>query len=167
MLDEEGWTWKDIMTSPLSPHDSQGFLIQQPILGACLQFAELKGFVFNLDSDSPSIEVLAIPADASRGRPGLFSMEDVQTVLQFEMSDLFFISLDPPNKINAFTPFSSYDTETKSYTNHHGFTHFLKLDVQETSTELQIHAGACSVSIILNSIITVVPTLYSTYTMIV
>ena len=108
MLNEKGWTWEnvaDIMTSPLSPRDSQGFLIQQPILGARLQFAELKGFAFNLDSDSPSIEVLAIPADASRGRPGLFSMEDVQTVLQFEMKDLFIFSLDPPNNNQRFHPF--------------------------------------------------------------
>ncbi len=108
MLDEKGWTWEnvaDIMTSPLSPRDPEGFLIQQPYFGVRLQFAELKGFVFNLDSDSPSIEVLAIPADASRGRLGLFSMEDIQTVLQFEMSDLFFFSLDPPNENQHFHPF--------------------------------------------------------------
>ena len=108
MLDEKGWTWEnvaDIMTSPLSPRDSEGFLIQQPILGVRLQFAELKGFAFNLDPDSPSVEILAIPADVSRGRLGLFSMEEVQTVLQFEMGDLFYFSLDPPNDNQRFHPF--------------------------------------------------------------
>ena len=111
MLHEKGWTWEnvaDIMTSPLSPRDPEGFLIQRPIFGVSLQFSELKGFAFNLDTDAPSIEILAIPADASRGRLGLFSMEDVQTVLQLELNDLIFFSLDPPNENQRFHPFQQF-----------------------------------------------------------
>ena len=111
MLSDKGWTYQDVadlMTSPLSPRDHEGFLIQQPFLGAPLEFSELKGFAFNLDSDNPSIEIIAIPADRSRGRIGLFSMEDVQTVLQVETIDLVIFSLDPPNENQRFHPFQQF-----------------------------------------------------------
>ena len=119
MLHEKGWTWEDVatlMTSPLSPRDQEGWLIQQPILGLPLEFSELKGFAFNLDPECPSIEIIAIPADRSRGRVGLFSMEDVQTVLQLDADELYpiFFSLDSPNSNQRFHPFQQfrYGTET-------------------------------------------------------
>lgn len=113
MLREKGWSWNDVvnlMTSPLSPRDSDGWLIQQPYLGIPMEFAELKGFSFNLDPDHPSIEVIAIPADNSRGRVGLFSMQDVQTVLQLDALELYpiFFSLDQPSENQRFHPFQQF-----------------------------------------------------------
>ena len=113
MLREKGWTWSDVanrMTSPLSPRDSDGWLIQQPFLGVPMEFAELKGFSFNLDSDHPSIEIIAIPANNSKGRVGLFSMEDVQTVLQLDAADLYplFFSLDSPSENQRYHPFQQF-----------------------------------------------------------
>ena len=113
MLLEKGCTWEDVaalMTSPLSPRDQEGWLIQQPVLGMSLEFAELKGFAFNLDPECPSIEIIAIPADRSRGRVGLFSMEDVQTVLQLDADELYpiFFSLDSPNANQRFHPFQQF-----------------------------------------------------------
>jgi hypothetical protein len=113
MLREKGWSWNDVvnrMRSPLSPRDSDGWLIQQPYLGVRMEFAELKGFSFDMDPDHPSIEIIAIPADNSRGRVGLFSMQDVQTVLQLDASDLYpiFFSLDPPSENQRFHPFQQF-----------------------------------------------------------
>ena len=113
MLREKGWSWNDVvnrMTSPLSPRDSDGWLIQQPYLGVRMEFAELKGFSFDLDPDHPSIEIITIPADNSRGRVGLFSMQDVQTVLQLDASDLYpiFFSLDAPSENQRFHPFQQF-----------------------------------------------------------
>lgn len=113
MLNEKEWTWEDVaclMTSPLSPRDQEGWLIQQPVLGQSLEFSELKGFAFNLDPECPSVEIIAIPADRSRGRVGLFSMEDVQTVLQLDPGDLYpiFFSLDSPNANQQFHPFQQF-----------------------------------------------------------
>ena len=113
MLREKGWSWNDVvnlMTSPLTLRDSDGWLIQQPYLGIPMEFAELKGFSFDLDPDHPSIEIITIPADNSRGRVGLFSMQDVQTVLQLDASELYpiFFSLDQPNENQRFHPFQQF-----------------------------------------------------------
>ena len=118
MLRERGWTWNDVanrMKSPLSPRDSDGWLIQQPYLGMHMEFAQLKGFSFNLDSDHPSIEVIAIPANSSKGKVGLFSMEDIQTVLQLDATELYpiFFSLDPPNDNQRFHPFQQFRYKTE------------------------------------------------------
>ena len=118
MLRERGWTWNDVanrMKSPLSPRDSDGWLIQQPYLGMHMEFAELKGFAFNLDSDHPSIEIIAIPANSSKGKVGLFSMEDVQTVLQLDATEVYpiFFSLDPPNENQRFHPFQQFRYKTE------------------------------------------------------
>ena len=63
LLKEKGWKWEDVvhlMTSPLSPRDSEGWLIQSHALGIPMEFATLKGFVFNTDSDYPSIKIVTI-----------------------------------------------------------------------------------------------------------
>ena len=118
MLRERGWTWNDVanrMKSPLSPRDSDGWLIQQPFLGVPMAFAKLKGFSFNLDPDNPSIEIIAIPASNLKGKVGLFSMEDVQTVLQLDATELYpiFFSLDPPNENQRFHPFQQFRYRTE------------------------------------------------------
>ena len=110
MLHENGWTWSDVvdlMTSPLSPRDSEGWLIQQQTLGIDMPFAKLTGFVVNTSADRPSIEIVAVPADPSCGLVGLFSMDDVQTVLQLAAADAYPIhfSLDPPNLHQKYHPF--------------------------------------------------------------
>ena len=110
MLHEKGWTWNDVvnlMTSPLSPRDCDGWLIQQKALGIPMPFAKLTGFSFNMDATSPSIEIIAIPADPANGLVGLFSMHDVQTMLQLAAADAYpiFFSLDPPNLHQNYHPF--------------------------------------------------------------
>ena len=70
----------------------------------------IKRFAFNLDPDYPSIEIIVIPADRSRGRVGLFSMEDVHTVLQLDASEMYPIifSLASPNANQRFHPFQQF-----------------------------------------------------------
>lgn len=102
MLQERGCSWEDVtdvMSSPLTARTSDGWFIQQPRLNAQLEYGELKGFV--LDLDKPSIELLVEPS-----RVGLFSQDDVDTVLRLD-DDVFpvFFSLDPPSKDQHFHPF--------------------------------------------------------------
>ena len=122
MLCDKGWTWNDVvnlMISPLSPRDSEGWLIQQKFLGASMPFAKLTGFIFNTNPDSPSIEIVAIPADPSNGLVGLFSMDDIQTVLQLASSDAYpiYFSLDPPNLYQKRHPFQEWRYEPKELQN--------------------------------------------------
>ena len=122
MLRDKGWTWNDVvdlMTSPLSPRDSEGWLIQQKSLGVSMPFAKLTGFVINSNADSPSIEIVAIPADPSNGLVGLFSMDDVQTVLQLASLDAYpiFFSLDPPNLHQKRHPFQQWRYKPKELQN--------------------------------------------------
>lgn len=131
MLCEKGWTWNDVihlMISPLSRCDSEGWLIPQPILGIPLPFAKLTGFVLNTDADSPSIEIKAVPADPSNGLPGLFSMDDVQTILQLPKSEAYpiFFSLDPQTYTRNIIPFTSGDIDQNSYKILYFFTLSLK-----------------------------------------
>ena len=129
MLHEKGWTWNDVvslMTSPLSPRDSEGWLIQQQMLGVSMPFAKLTGFVFNISSDSPSIEIVAVPADPSKGLIGMFSMDDVQTVLQLAAIDAYpiFFSLDSPNLHQKRHPFQQWRYKPKELQNS-SFVHTL------------------------------------------
>ena len=122
MLQEKGWTWNDVvklMTSSLSPRDSEGWLIQQEVLGHSMPFAKLTGLVFNINKDSPSIEIVAVPADPSNGLIGLFSMEDVQTILQLAAKDAYPIlfSLDPPTVHQKYHPFQNWQYKPKELQN--------------------------------------------------
>ncbi len=48
LLAEKGWKMPDVsrlMTSPLSPRDTEGWLIQQPKLGLKQEFADIKGMI--------------------------------------------------------------------------------------------------------------------------
>ena len=110
LLLEKGWSWEDVadvMTSPLSPRDSEGWLIQQPKLGIPMRYSSFEGFVLNLDSNSPSIELIVVPANSREGRIGVFSEDDVRTVLQLEANEMYpiFFSLDPPSESERFHPF--------------------------------------------------------------
>lgn len=122
MLREKGWTWNDVvslMTSPLSPRDSEGWLIQQQTLGISMPFSKLTGFVFNISSESPSIEIVAVPADPSKGLIGMFSMNDVQTVLQLVALDAYpiFFSLDSPSLHQKRHPFQQWRYKPKELQN--------------------------------------------------
>lgn len=122
MLREKGWTWSDVvklMTSPLSPRDSDGWLIQQRELGTSMPFAKLTGFVFNISKDSPSIEIVVVPADPSNGLIGSFSMNDVQSMLQLAAIDAYPIvfSLDPPSVHQKYHPFHQWRYRPKELQN--------------------------------------------------
>lgn len=108
LLKTKGLSWSDIsdsMCSPLNPRTPDGWLLQQENLGGDLQFAQLRGFEFDIDSDSPSIKLTAVPT--GHGAKGLFSTADVHTVLQIPTKELFPIlfSLDPPDETQHFHPF--------------------------------------------------------------
>ena len=100
LLHSQSWSWNDvvnILSSPLSPRDSDGWLIQSPHLGIPQQYSEITGFIIDTDSEHPSIELLVVEADPRRGRIGLFSQEDINTMLQLNDSDFpLYFSLDPP-----------------------------------------------------------------------
>ena len=109
LLKTKGLSWSDIsdsMCSPLNPRSQGGWLLQKNHLGGNLEFAEMKGFSMNIDVDSPSIKLTIVPA-STQGKRGMFSANDVHTVLQIPSKDRFPIifSLDPPNTTQRFHPF--------------------------------------------------------------
>lgn len=119
MMKEKGLAWDDVaaaMTSPLTPHDSDGWLICQSNLGNSPEYSELKGFVFNTDAKKHSIEILADTSSTRKHRVGLFSQSDINTILQISLSDIYpmFFSLDQPNPDQHYHPFQkmTYMPET-------------------------------------------------------
>lgn len=126
LLHEKGWTMSDVvdlMTSPLSRRDSDGWLVPQPKLGSPQEYSEIKGMVLNLDSECPSIELAIVPADNSRGRLGTFNQTDFQDVISMvldeEYTGTLSFSLDQPDENKRFHPFQefSYRPETLQKTN--------------------------------------------------
>ena len=120
LLKEKGWSWNnvsDLMTSPLSPRDSEGWLIRKSTLGVSMEYASFKGFVFNIDPNNPSVEILVEPANVIQGKIGLFSQEDVETVLQLDSDYGLFFSLDPPSVDQQFHPFQEWNYEPKRLQN--------------------------------------------------
>ena len=108
LLASKGLSWSDItdsMHSPLNPRSPDGWLLQQEHLGGNLGFVELRGFELDIDSDNPSINLTAVPTRTDKC--GLFSAEDVHTVLQIPSDELFpiYFSLDPPSDTQRFHPF--------------------------------------------------------------
>ena len=101
LLKAQGWSWNDVrqtMSTELCPRDQNGWIIQKPYLGVTQQYYEINGFVVNTDPEHPSIKLLVVEANAKRGRPGLFSQEDINTMLQLDLDDLpLYFSLDPPS----------------------------------------------------------------------
>ena len=113
LLSEKGWTMSDVtdlMTSPLSPRDGDGYLIQQPKLGVQLEFAEIKGMILDLDSTHPSIQLVVVPANHSRGRMGTCSQTDFQHVLSMveKATGTLFFSLEQPDNQKRFHPFQEF-----------------------------------------------------------
>ena len=117
LLHEKGYSWEDVvrnLTSHLSPRDSEGWLqSQNSRMGTRnLEYAELKGFVIDLDNNS--IEIIVTPANPREGKVGLFSQEDIAAVLQLESSEVLpiYFSLDPPSKHERFHPFQLMTTSS-------------------------------------------------------
>ena len=110
MLAEKGWSWQDVsqtMSSSLSLRTPDGWLQPQPKFNVPMEYAELKGFVIKVD-EHPSVELL-VTRVSTQGKSGLFSRNDVDTILQLEDSDWeskpMFFSLDPPSSKEQFHPF--------------------------------------------------------------
>ena len=120
LLAEKGWKMSDVsrlMTSPLSPRDTEGWLIQQPKLGLKQEFADIKGMIINLDSHNPSIELVVVPADETRGHVGTCSQTDFQHVLSIvndEADESLFFSLDQPDNQKRFHPFQEFRYTSES-----------------------------------------------------
>ena len=117
LLAEKGWTWNDVsqlMTSPLSPRDNDGWLRRGHTLGNNLEYSKIHGFQFNMDSKNPSIELLVVPASSKD--VGLFSRDDVNTVLQMNSDEFHpaFFSLDPPSKTEHYHPFQKFQYSPNS-----------------------------------------------------
>ncbi len=98
LLTSKKWRWDEVeqlLSSPLTPRDKDGWFIKSPFMGVQLEYLELTGFRINLDPDHPSIQLLVIRPNKSKGEVGLFSLEDVNAILQLDKS--LYFSLDPPN----------------------------------------------------------------------
>ena len=113
LLAEKGWNFDDVvelMTSPLSPRSPDGWLLRQPKLGNSPEFTQLAGFTINIDAEKSSIQLLLVPSSRWRGRIGLFSRADIDSILCLCQDDLFpmFFSLDPPNEHQRFHPFQQF-----------------------------------------------------------
>ena len=108
LLQTKGLSWTDVsssMCSVLTPRTPDGWLLQQENLEGNLPFATLKGFEFNMDPNNTSVKLNVVPAECTKN--GLFSEEDIQTVLQIPKKNLCPIafSLDPPSDSHCFHPF--------------------------------------------------------------
>ncbi len=119
LLAEKGWKMSDVsslMTSPLTIRDRDGWIIQQPKLGQEQEFAEVKGLMINLDHENPSIELVVVPADDSRGRQGTCSQTDFRHVLSMvdEANGALFFSLDQPDDQKKFHPFQEFRYTSES-----------------------------------------------------
>ena len=101
LLQSQGLSWNDVahtMSSKLTPRDVDGWIIQSTTLGIPQKYAEITGFVIDIDSEHPSIELLVVEANQTNQNNGLFSHDDVNVMLQLESSDYpLFFSLDSPN----------------------------------------------------------------------
>ena len=122
LLIEKGWVWNDVrnlLTSQLSLRDSNGWLKRSTTLAKNMEFAEIKGFRFNSNENNPSVELLVIPAN--KGSNGLFSLDDVYTVLEMGNNERFepaLFSLDPPNVTEQhYHPFQQFIYEPESLQN--------------------------------------------------
>jgi len=112
MLIERGWSMEDVsflMTSPLSPCTSEGWLIQEPKLGVSMEYASIEGFV--LDLQNPSLHLLVVKAD--KRNIGLVSQNDVSECLKLPDNSPIFFSLDPPDEDQRFHPFQAFRYEPK------------------------------------------------------
>lgn len=102
ILKPQGWSFNDVMqtmSSSLCPRDKEGWIIQTPHLGVTQQYFDITGFVVDTDPQHPSIKLLVVEANPRMGRVGLFSQEDINTMLQLDLDDLpLFFSLDPPSQ---------------------------------------------------------------------
>ncbi len=101
LLKTQGWNYSDVthlMSSALTQRDADGWIIQSKSLGVRQPYAEVNGFVLDLDPQNPSFKLLVVEASHRRQKLGLFSEEDVNTMLRLNSSDYpLFFSLDPPN----------------------------------------------------------------------
>ena len=114
LLKSQGWSWNDVrqtMSTQLCPRDQDGWIIQTLHLGTSQQYSEITGFVVDTDADHPSIQLLVVEANPREGRVGLFSQEDINTMLHLDLDDLpLFFSLDPPSHDlgKQFHPFQQW-----------------------------------------------------------
>ena len=100
LMRSQGYSWKDVthmMSSSLTPRDPEGWVIQSKQLGIRQKYSKVTGFVIDIDPDHPSVKLLVVEEDRRRNTIGLFSQDDINTMLQLESSDFpLFFSLDPP-----------------------------------------------------------------------
>ena len=120
-LKTKGWSMDDVtnlLYSPLTPYDAEGWLMQQPVLGVPQEFAELRGLVIDMDENRPSIELLV--EKSNRRNVGLFSMSDIHTALDLKKDELMpmFFSLDPPkgSRNQRFHPFQEFRYFSENFT---------------------------------------------------
>ena len=106
----------NLLYSPQSPRSKDGWLIQQKTLGTHEEFSSLHGIVINMNSENPSFSLLTVPTDEKKGKVGLFSTTDVNTVLQLDYENLFplYFSLDPPNIDQHYHPFQEFRFEPQN-----------------------------------------------------
>ena len=93
-----------------------GSYIQSPDFRVPQQYYELTGFVIDATGLFPSIQLLVVEADPRNGKMGLFSKDDISTMVQLDGNQMqLYFSLDPPDHDfdKRFTHFSSGDMDQK------------------------------------------------------
>ena len=113
LLNDKGWYFEDVgslLSSFLSPRSDEGWLMAQPEFCVDMEYAALNGIVVNIEEASRfgcavSVHLMVEPADASKGRPGLFSQKDINTALRLSSPEASYFSLDQPNINQCFHPF--------------------------------------------------------------
>ena len=119
LLQSQGWSWKDViqlMSSHLIERDQHGWIKQSPALSTPQEYSQVTGFIFDTNPLHPTLELLVVKTNMQKGKIGLFSKIDINTVLQLEESDFpLFFSLDPPSHDldKQFHPFQQWRYKPK------------------------------------------------------
>ena len=128
LLKSQGRSWNEVMQNMLSrltSRDEQGWLIQSRKLEIQQQYSKLTGFIIEKGKEGPSsIKLLMVEADIANGENGLFSPEDISTIIQLDdLQSRLSFSLDPPDHdlTKRFHPFQQW-----KYTENLKDTEFLK-----------------------------------------
>ena len=118
LLKDNGWHIYDVanlLSSFLSPRSAEGWLTANPEFRVPLEYAAVNGIVVKINQEWPgsrsrtaTIELIVEPADVASGKPGLFSQNDINTVLQLDPQEAPFFSLDPPSINQCFHPFQEF-----------------------------------------------------------
>lgn len=101
ILSSQNRSWSDIMqalSSTLIRRDSKGWIIPSTNFKTAQPYSEITGFTIDTAGGCPSVQLKVLEADPKDSRRGMFSQDDINTMIQLDDLQIkLFFSLDPPD----------------------------------------------------------------------